>query len=49
MDVSMYKPDELNVAISDDRLVVTGKHEQKEDNHGFISREFRREFVIPEV
>ncbi|XP_076070775.1 alpha-crystallin A chain-like [Mytilus galloprovincialis] len=48
LDVSMYKPEELNVTIAEDRLIIKGKHEQKEDNHGFITREFTREFVIPE-
>lgn len=48
LDVSMYSPEELNVTIAEDRLIIKGKHEQKEDNHGFITREFTREFVIPE-
>lgn len=49
MDVSMYKPEELKVTIADDRLVIHGKHEQKADDHGYVSREFTRQFIIPEV
>lgn len=49
MDVSLYNPEELKVVIAEDRLIVNGKHEQKADNHGYVSREFKREFVIPEV
>jgi crystallin alpha B len=49
LDVSVYSPAELNVTISEDRLVIKGKHEQKADNHGYVAREFTREFVMPEV
>ncbi|XP_052075858.1 alpha-crystallin A chain-like [Mytilus californianus] len=48
LDVSMYSPEELNVTIAEDRMIIKGKHEQKEDNYGFITREFTREFVVPE-
>ena len=48
LDVSVYSPAELNVTVSEDRLVIKGKHEQKADNHGYVSREFTREFVMPE-
>jgi len=45
LDVSVYAPEELNITVSEDRLVIKGKHEQKADNHGYVAREF----VIPEV
>ena len=29
-------------------VTVEGKHEEKEDEHGFISRHFVRKYVLPE-
>lgn len=48
LDVHQYKPEELNVKLAGNRLSVSGKHEQKQDDHGFVSREFQREIEIPE-
>ncbi|KAK7097214.1 heat shock protein hsp-16.2-like [Littorina saxatilis] len=48
LNVSHYQPDELKVKIVDDRLVILGKHEKKSDEHGFVSREFSRELLLPE-
>jgi len=48
LDVRQYEPEELNVKITEDRLVISGKHEQKPDEHGYISREFTRQFVVPQ-
>ncbi|KAK7496463.1 hypothetical protein BaRGS_00012385 [Batillaria attramentaria] len=48
LNVSHYEPDELNVKVVNDRITIAAKHEQKSDEHGFVSREFTREFVLPE-
>ena len=45
LDVFVYAPEELNITISEDRLVIKEKHEQKADNHVYVAREF----VIQEV
>ena len=29
-------------------IVVEGKHEEKQDEHGFISRQFTRKYLVPE-
>jgi HSP20 family molecular chaperone IbpA len=49
LDISDYNAEDLNVKIAGDRLVVSGKHQEKQDKYGSISREFTRQFVIPEV
>ena len=49
IDVQQYAPEEVQVKVIDNRLVISGKHEQKADEHGYISRQFTREFSIPEV
>ncbi|EDX09835.1 GD14176 [Drosophila simulans] len=38
MDVSHFKPSEL---------VVKGNHEEREDDHGFITRHFVRRYALP--
>lgn len=48
LDVSSYKPEELNVKVNKDRLTISAKHEEKPDEHGYVSREFTRHFSVPE-
>ncbi|XP_068139874.1 LOW QUALITY PROTEIN: heat shock protein 26 [Drosophila tropicalis] len=49
MDVSQFKPSELNVKIVDNKtIVVEGKHEEREDEHGHIMRHFVRRYTVPE-
>jgi len=48
MDVEQFKPNELNVKVVDDNIIVVeGKHEDREDDHGFISRHFVRRYALP--
>ncbi|XP_075162015.1 heat shock protein 23-like [Haematobia irritans] len=47
MDVQQFKPSELNVKVLDDCIVVEGKHEEREDDHGYISRSFVRRYTLP--
>lgn len=48
LDVQQFKPEELKVKVDNGFLVVDGKHEERSDNHGFISRQFTRKYKIPE-
>ncbi|XP_045203286.2 alpha-crystallin B chain-like [Mercenaria mercenaria] len=48
LDVQQFTPSELNVKLVGNTLTVSGKHEQKADEHGHISREFHRELTVPE-
>ena len=48
VDVSAFKPEELEVQIIKDRLTISGKQEEKADEHGYVSREFTRHFSVPE-
>lgn len=47
MDVQQFKPSELSVKVVDDCVVVEGKHEEREDEHGYISRQFVRRYTLP--
>jgi crystallin alpha B len=48
LDVQQFKPEELKVRVVDDYLVVEAKHEERSDEHGFISRQFTRRYKLPE-
>lgn len=47
MDVAQFKPNELSVKVVDDGVVVEGKHEEREDEHGHIFRHFVRRYTLP--
>lgn len=48
LDVQQFKPEEINVKVVDKYVVVEGKHDEKQDEHGWISRQFVRKYMIPE-
>ncbi|KAL1138503.1 hypothetical protein AAG570_008566 [Ranatra chinensis] len=47
LDVQQFKPEELSVKVVDDFLVVDAKHEERSDEHGFVSRQFTRRYKLP--
>ena len=47
LDCSHFKPEEIEVKTIDNNIVIHGKHEEKMDKHGFISREFTRRYTLP--
>ena len=49
MDVQQFSPNEITVkTVDNNTIVVEGKHEEKKDEHGFVSRQFVRRYVLPE-
>ena len=48
LDVQQFAPEEINVKVVGRTVVVEGKHEEKEDQHGWVSRKFSRRYIIPE-
>ncbi|CAG2059385.1 unnamed protein product [Timema podura] len=48
LDVQQFKPEEISVKTVDNYIVVEGKHEERKDEHGFISRQFQRRYLLPE-
>lgn len=48
LDVQQFEPNEIDVKVVDKCVVVTAKHEEKRDEHGWISRQFIRKYLIPE-
>lgn len=49
LDVHNFNSDELEVKLAGHRLTVGGKHGQRADEQGYITREFHSEFDIPKV
>lgn len=48
LDVQQFRPDEINVKVIGKCVIVEAKHEEKQDEHGWISRQFVRKYLIPE-
>ncbi|XP_015781289.1 alpha-crystallin A chain [Tetranychus urticae] len=48
VDCAHFKPEEINVKLADNHLVVEARHEERSDEHGFISRAFKRRYILPE-
>lgn len=42
LDVQEFKPDEISVKVVDRFVIVEANHEEREDEHGWISRRFTR-------
>ncbi|XP_023023637.1 lethal (2) essential for life [Leptinotarsa decemlineata] len=49
LDVQQFAPSEITVKTTGNSLIVEGKHEEKQDEHGYISRHFVRRYVLPET
>lgn len=47
MDVQHFKPEEINIKTKDNRVIIKARHEERPDEHGFIMREFTRQYVLP--
>ncbi|XP_061104866.1 crystallin, alpha B, b isoform X2 [Conger conger] len=47
LDVKHFSPEELTVKISGEFIEIHGKHEDRQDNHGFVCREFLRKYRVP--
>ncbi|XP_043936942.1 alpha-crystallin B chain isoform X2 [Protopterus annectens] len=47
LDVKHFSPEELQVKVVGGFIEIHGKHEDRKDEHGFISREFHRKYKIP--
>lgn len=47
LDVKHFSPEELSVKINGDFIEVHAKHEERQDDHGFVSREFQRKYKLP--
>ncbi|XP_031762475.1 alpha-crystallin B chain isoform X2 [Xenopus tropicalis] len=47
LDVKHFSPEELNVKVLGDFIEIHGTHEERQDEHGYVSRDFQRRYKIP--
>ncbi|XP_023669327.1 crystallin, alpha B, b isoform X2 [Paramormyrops kingsleyae] len=47
LDVKHFSTEELSVKVNGEFIEVRGKHEERQDDHGFVSREFVRKYKLP--
>ncbi|KAG8434479.1 hypothetical protein GDO86_012743 [Hymenochirus boettgeri] len=47
VDVKHFSPEELTVKVVGEYIEIHGKHEERQDEHGYISRDFHRTYKIP--
>lgn len=48
VDVHQFNPNEITVKATDRGVIIEGKHEERPDEHGYISREFSRRYDLPQ-
>lgn len=48
VDVSSFAPEEITVKTVDNQIIVTAKHEERADEHGYVSRQFSRRYLLPD-
>lgn len=49
LDIQHFAPEDISVKTVDGFVVVEAKHDEKEDEHGFVSRSFLRKYKLPET
>lgn len=47
LDVQQFSPEEITVKATDKSITVEGKHEEKQDEHGYVTRHFVRRYMLP--
>jgi len=48
LDVQQFAPNEISVKTVDNSIVVEAKHEERQDEHGYVSRQFARRYTLPQ-
>lgn len=47
LEVKHFEPNEISVKVVDQTIVIEAKHEEKEDEQGFVFRHFIRRYKLP--
>jgi len=47
IDVHHFKPSEVTVKTADSTIIIEGRHEEREDDHGYVERHFVRKYTLP--
>ncbi|XP_013193352.1 protein lethal(2)essential for life [Amyelois transitella] len=46
--VKDFAPEDISVRTADGHVVIECKHEERKDEHGYISRRFTRKYALPD-
>ncbi|XP_076224676.1 protein lethal(2)essential for life isoform X2 [Nomia melanderi] len=47
LDVQQFSPEEITVKTAGNNVIIEAKHEERQDEHGFVSRHFVRRYALP--
>ncbi|KAL4636080.1 retinitis pigmentosa 1-like 1 protein [Arapaima gigas] len=47
LDINQFAPEEITIKLKEGYLEITGKHDERQDEHGFVSRCFIRRYKLP--
>ncbi|XP_046892096.1 heat shock protein beta-1-like [Hypomesus transpacificus] len=47
LDVNQFAPEELTIKAKDGIVEISGNHEERRDEHGYVSRNFTRKYTLP--
>ncbi|XP_058888695.1 heat shock protein beta-1-like isoform X3 [Acipenser ruthenus] len=47
LDVNHFTPEEITIKAKGGYVEISGKHEERQDEHGFVSRCFTRKYKLP--
>jgi len=47
LDVNQFAPEEITVKTKDGVVEISGRHEERRDEHGYIARNFTRKYTLP--
>jgi HSP20 family molecular chaperone IbpA len=47
LNVKQFTPNEITVKTSDNSILIEGKHEERPDENGYVSRQFMRRYPLP--
>ncbi|XP_053267439.1 heat shock protein beta-1 [Pleuronectes platessa] len=48
LDVNHFSPEEITITTKEGYLQISGNHEEKQDQHGSVSRCFNRKYKLPQ-
>ena len=48
LDLSQFSHNEIMLKVRNNFIIVDAKHDEREDEFGFISRQFTRKYILPD-
>lgn len=48
LNVKQFKPEEVSVKVADNNIIIEAKHEERNEDDSYVSRNFSRRYTLPE-